>query len=66
MHLLVRKLNEPQRLEVPLNDYGTLSPRQPIMRSKPILGEGFITPDNVQKKSYFQSKLPSLEVTENT
>ena len=27
---------------------------------KPMLGEGFITPDNVQKKSYFQSKLPSL------
>ena len=24
---------------------------------KLMLGEGFITPDNVQKKSYFQSKL---------
>ena len=28
---------------------------------KPMLAEGFITPDNVQKKSYFQSKLPSLK-----
>jgi len=28
---------------------------------KPMLGEGFITPDNVQKKSYFHSKIPNLQ-----
>jgi len=28
-----------------------------------MIGEGFITPDNVQKKSYFQSKLPSLDIS---
>ena len=28
---------------------------------KPMLGERFITHDNVQKKSYFISKLPNLK-----
>jgi hypothetical protein len=29
---------------------------------KPMLGEGFTTPDNAQKKSYFQSILRGLDM----
>ena len=29
---------------------------------EPMLGEGFITPDNVQKKSYFHTKILSLNL----